>query len=150
MNIQDIKDLMDKMGQTGISFLEIESEGTRLRLKRASWSKAEQAAGAEQAAVPEHLRTVVSDTAGAAMDESPGLIVTAPTVGIFYSSASPDSDPFVSIGSAVETGAPLCIIEAMKLMNEVTCPCDGIVLEIFAENGQRVEFGQPLMRIGGN
>jgi acetyl-CoA carboxylase biotin carboxyl carrier protein len=153
MQIQDIKDLMEKMGQTGISKLEIESEGFRLKLKRASWLKSEKAENDAKQAMSMELGQIQpgkQDTAGIASDDLPGLVVTSPTVGIFYSAPSPDSDSFVSVGSVVETGSPLCIIEAMKLMNEVTSPCDGIVLEIIAENGQRVEFGQPLMRIGGN
>jgi len=81
--------------------------------------------------------------------EPAGQLVTSPVVGIYYAAPSPDSDPFIRIGSTVEKGAPLCIIEAMKLMNEVTSPWSGVVLEILAENGQRVEYGQPLFRIGG-
>jgi acetyl-CoA carboxylase biotin carboxyl carrier protein len=70
-------------------------------------------------------------------------------VGIYYAAPTPDSEPFVAVGACVEIGSPLCIIEAMKLMNEVTSAWDGAVLEILAESGQRVEFGQPLMQIGG-
>jgi acetyl-CoA carboxylase biotin carboxyl carrier protein len=159
MEIQDIKDLMDKMSASGISLLEIESEGFRLRLKRAAWTQTAAEAGAggmtgaEQGGHAGCAASLAADkleAAGLTSDSLPGLVVTSPTVGIFYSAPSPDNDPFVRVGSVVETGSPLCIIEAMKLMNEVDSPCDGIVLEILAENGQRVEYGQPLLRIGGN
>jgi acetyl-CoA carboxylase biotin carboxyl carrier protein len=155
MQIQEIKELMDKMNQTGLSLLELESEGTRLCLKRESWSvPCLQEAGYNEA-LAQHGHSHVSagsmpDDISLAGEDIPGLVVTSPAVGIFYAAPSPDNAPFVSVGSLVETGSPLCIIEAMKLMNEVTSPCDGIVLEIYVENGKRVEFGQPLMRIGGD
>jgi acetyl-CoA carboxylase biotin carboxyl carrier protein len=150
MQIQEIKELMDKMAQTGLSLLELEAEGYRLCLRRESWSapvQAEPGHGIGHGHVP---AGAVPEESLAAVEELPGILITSPAVGIFYSAPSPDSPPFVSVGSAVEAGTPLCIIEAMKLMNEVTSPCDGTVLEIMAENGQRVEFGQPLMRIAGD
>ena len=76
-----------------------------------------------------------------------GRLVTSPVVGVFFAAPAPDQDAFVSLGSAVETGAPLGIIEAMKLMNEVVSPCGGTVVDILVENGQRVEYGQPLFVI---
>jgi acetyl-CoA carboxylase biotin carboxyl carrier protein len=82
-------------------------------------------------------------------DNAAGWLVRSPVVGIYYASPSPDRDPFVQVGSIVEIGSTLCIIEAMKLMNEVNCNAEGKVLEIYAVNGQRVEYNQPLMRIGG-
>lgn len=80
-------------------------------------------------------------------EAKPGDLIKSPVVGIYYSSPSPDSDPFISVGSKIEIGMTLCIIEAMKLMNEVTSSFDGEIVEIMVENGQRVEFGQPLFRI---
>ncbi|NLC84715.1 MAG: biotin/lipoyl-binding protein [Ruminococcaceae bacterium] len=82
--------------------------------------------------------------------EPAGRLICSPVVGIFYAAAAPDQDPFVSPGSVVAAGAPLGIIEAMKLMNEVTSPADGVVIEILVDNGQRVEYGQPLFRIEEN
>lgn len=160
MQIQDIKELMEKMSQTGLNVLEFEAEGSRLRLEKTPAAypafDPECYPGGQQQAwhgqggaapLPVNAAAVPCEAAPA---ELPGQIVTSPVVGIFYASPSPDSDPFVVVGAAVEVGSPLCIIEAMKLMNEVTSAWDGTVLEIMAENGQRVEFGQPLMRIGGN
>lgn len=142
MQIQEIKELMDKMCQTGINVLEIEGDGSRLHLERTGAANDAAAAGKEVrpaaaalAEIPEIL-------------ELPGHLVVSPVIGVFYSAPTPDSDPFVIAGAEVEVGSPLCIIEAMKLMNEVTSVWDGIVLEIMVESGQRVEFGQPLMRIG--
>lgn len=73
-----------------------------------------------------------------------GTVITAPAVGVFYASASPESAPFVTVGSEIKKGDVLCIIEAMKLMNEITAEKDGTILEVCAANEQLVEFGQPL------
>ncbi len=91
-------------------------------------------------------------SAGAARepeDNAAGWLVRSPVVGIYFASPAPDRDPFVQVGSIVEVGSTLCIIEAMKLMNEVNSNAEGKVLEIYAVNGQHVEYNQPLMRIGG-
>ena len=156
MHIQDIKELMDKMSQTGMNILELEADGTRLRLERngadapapLSSELAERAAIACRNAADAAM--LAAEGVSASEAQAAGHLVTSPVVGIFYAAPSPDSDPFVSVNSLVETGSTLCIIEAMKLMNEVTSAWTGIVLEILVDNGQRVEYGQPLMRIGGN
>jgi acetyl-CoA carboxylase biotin carboxyl carrier protein len=80
--------------------------------------------------------------------EPEGHVVKSPMVGTFYRAASPEAKPFAEVGDAVEVGDPLCIIEAMKLMNEIESDQAGVVKEILVENGQPVEFGQPLVRIG--
>ena len=97
---------------------------------------------------------LVVQTAAPAMEKAApaeikpeGSAVESPMVGVFYSAPSPDSDPYVSVGSHVEKGDVLCLIEAMKLMNEVTAEKSGEIVEICAENGQVVEYGQPLFRI---
>ena len=79
--------------------------------------------------------------------EKPGVIVSSPFVGTFYRSPSPEAPPFVDLGHKVKKGQTLCIIEAMKLMNEIECEVDGTVAEILAQNGTAVEFGEPLFRI---
>ncbi|MGZ5183948.1 MAG: acetyl-CoA carboxylase biotin carboxyl carrier protein, partial [Caldimonas sp.] len=76
-----------------------------------------------------------------------GHVVKSPMVGTFYRSASPGSDPFVEVGSVVKSGDPICIIEAMKIMNEIEADSAGTIREILCENGQAVEFGQPLFVI---
>lgn len=80
-------------------------------------------------------------------ESAAGHTLKSPMVGIFYAAASPDSAPFVEVGSAVKKGDVVCIIEAMKLMNEITAERDGVIAEVLAENGQVVEFSQPLFRI---
>lgn len=142
MQIQEIKELMDKMCQTGINILEIEGDGSRLHLERTG-------SGRESAATVQDTRPATAEVPEIpVIVEVQGHLVVSPVIGVYYAAPTPDSDPFVTVGADVEVGSPLCIIEAMKLMNEVTSAWDGVVLEIMVESGQRVEFGQPLMRIG--
>lgn len=148
MQIQDILELMGKMGETGVSLLEYEAEGIKLHLERPA-GPAAATAGNQAAGFP-----CVGEAGAAGGTEyrtelQNSWLVHSPVVGIYYAAATPDSEPFVQLGSRVEAGTTLCIIEAMKLMNEVTSTAEGQVLELLVNNGQRVEYGQPLMRIGG-
>src|SRR5690606_4073592 len=99
-------------------------------------------APAQAAAAPVAAATPVPEPV-----EKPGHLVTSPFVGTFYAAPAPDQDPFVQINSNVRKGQVLCIVEAMKLMNEIEADAAGRVTEILVENGQPVEFGQPLFRI---
>jgi acetyl-CoA carboxylase biotin carboxyl carrier protein len=144
MQISDIVELMNQMSRNGISLLEHESGGERLRLERPIGPAGPAVIAASSADAPRSEEALAE-----AIAEPCGWIVRAPVVGVFYAAASPDDDPYVQVGSRVEVGTVLCIVEAMKLMNEVTCAWEGEVLEIYAVNGQRVEYGQPLLRIGG-
>ena len=80
--------------------------------------------------------------------QAEGTVVASPLVGIFYSAPSPEDEPFVTVGDTVKKGQTLGVIEAMKLMNEIESECDGIVKEVLVENGEMVEFGQPLFIVG--
>lgn len=145
MQVKQILTLMEKMKETGLSRLELSEDSFSLCLERRE---------AEPASVPAATPPAVQAKSEAAAERSDakkgGHLVTSPVVGIYYEAPSPDEKPFVSVGQTVEPGMTLCIIEAMKLMNEVTCERGGQITEILVENGQRVEFGQPLMRIGGD
>ena len=154
MNIADVIELMKHMKRNDISLIDLEADGTRLRMER----KNSHPAGSSPAAnrdMPQggQDRHPVSETVPATGGSAPaepqkeGELVTAPVVGVFYAAPAPDSDPFVAAGSKVEAGTTVCIIEALKLMNEVTCKNGGTVREIYVQDGQRVEYGQPLMRI---
>lgn len=146
MKIEEITELMEAMRKNGLSLLEWENEGSRIRLKRPAAKKTKGASDQPGSGYQDNADLPGGSPADEAVD---GDLVTAPVVGIFYAAPSPDSDPFVRTGSTVEAGSTLCIIEAMKLMNEVTSSKAGKVLEILVEDGQKVEYGQPLMRIGG-
>ena len=100
---------------------------------------------AAQAAVAQD--SVSAETVQSAGSEPEGMIVKSPLVGTFYAAPSEDADPFVSVGDQVKKGQTLAIVEAMKLMNEIESDFDGKVAEIYVENGQAVEYGQPLFQI---
>jgi acetyl-CoA carboxylase biotin carboxyl carrier protein len=93
------------------------------------------------------LRPEQSQGSVSGQQDKPGQVVTSPFVGTFYRTPAPDQPPFVEVGSVVRKGQVLCIVEAMKLMNEIEAEISGKIAEILAENGQPVEFGQPLFRI---
>lgn len=168
MNIQEIKELMQTMAQTGVTTLDWNSCGAAIHLERQisaggccgsstdpsvaeNTAMSDSQAALDVSSVKTSAGLVVQasedEASEAAAESKSGELVKSPVVGIYYSSPSPDSDPFVRQGSRIEKGNPLCIIEAMKLMNEVSSPFGGEIAEIFVENGQRVEFGQPLFRI---
>lgn len=141
MNVKTVEELARIMSENGLTALDIEDDGLKIKLER----KCEAVA----AAAPVKPMTAEADSKPAASPaaQQEGTVVVSPTVGVFYAAASPDSEPFAEVGSPVKKGDTLCIIEAMKLMNEIPAECDGTVAEIYAENGQVVEFGQPLFRI---
>ncbi len=146
-DLKTIKALMDKMVETGLGELEYETENLTIKLKAKKCPPPPMGA-APAAAVPEPA--AMAEPASAA-EEKPaaekGRLVTAPLVGTYYAAPAPEQPPFVKVGDTVEAGDVVCIIESMKLMNEVQSEFSGRVTEILADNGQGVEFGQPLIRI---
>jgi acetyl-CoA carboxylase biotin carboxyl carrier protein len=159
MELREIKALLALMRDFGLSELEIEDKKGKVRLVRAANSDGEHPQapapppkrGAARAAVEAAvgLGGPISDARPAAAPElGPGhRYVQSPMVGTFYRASSPDSDPFVEEGDSVRKGQPLCIIEAMKMMNEIEAEIGGKLVKILCDNGQPVEYGQPLMII---
>lgn len=141
MNVKTVEELARIMNENGLTALDVEEDGLKIKLERKCEAVAVAAAPVKSVAENE------SKPAESSAAKQEGVVVTSPTVGVFYAAASPESDPFVEVGGFVRKGDTLCIIEAMKLMNEIPVECDGTVAEIYAENGQVVEFGQPLFRI---
>jgi len=154
MNIKEVKDLIHEVLQSDISEFELEHTGTKVRLKRGST-----AGGSSQSPPNAHHSSLssaqlsqieVTSATGPRIegerDEDLHLI-TSPIVGTFYCSPSPGNEPYVKIGDLIEEGTILCIVEAMKLMNEIPSDTAGEVVRIFVENGQPVEFGQKLFGI---
>ena len=143
MDLRKLKTLIDLVSESNISELEIAEADGKVRIVK-QLSQAATSAGvapaARAAATPE------APEAPAPPIEL-GHIVKSPMVGTFYRSASPGSDAFVDVGGVVKIGEPICIIEAMKIMNEIEADAAGSVREILCENGQAVEFGQPLFII---
>jgi len=148
MDLRKLKTLIDLVETSGIAELEIQEGEERVRITRASapspaplMFQAPQLASAAPAAAP--LPAAESPTPPA----EEGHSVKSPMVGTFYRSASPGGAPFVEVGDSVAQGDTLCIVEAMKLMNEIEADASGTIKAILAENGQAVEFGQPLFLI---
>ena len=150
MNINEVKELINIMNENNLSLLEIAEEGKRIKLAKNCFSDNE-----GRNAAPQIIQEVKSGTKEAAMgvvkdtkDASDNAYyATSPMVGVFYSSASPDSEPFVKVGSKVKKGDVICIIEAMKLLNEILAEKDGEITDIYVSNETVVEFGQRLFQM---
>jgi acetyl-CoA carboxylase biotin carboxyl carrier protein len=149
MDLRKLKTLIDLVSDSNISELEITEAEGKVRIVKAAPAPAAPVyatmpAAAMPAAAPVAVPLVVATEAPAAPAAPAGRIIKSPMVGTFYRSASPGSKSFVELGDAVKEGQPVCIIEAMKIMNEIEADTSGKVLQILCENGQAVEFGQPL------
>ena len=151
MNSKDVKTLLDLVADTDVTdLLVVNADGTKIRIRRGPQAMVapQVVPTAPQALVgPAATATAAGGEVPVAADEDDKSYVTSPFVGTFYLAASPDSPPFVEVGSKVSQGQTLCIVEAMKIMNEIESEVSGTVTEVLAENGQPVEFGQRLFRI---
>ena len=159
MDISDLKEILRILEAQDITEFELEQDGVKLRVCRRSAATAGSSPTGASAPVAAAITTPPAAPApGAPASPSPavaapaeppanGTLVKSPIVGTFYRSPDPNSPPFVSVGDRVKVGQVLCIIEAMKLMNEIEADMAGKVAEILVENGQPVEFGQALFRI---
>ncbi|MCR8843166.1 acetyl-CoA carboxylase biotin carboxyl carrier protein [Paenibacillus sp. SC116] len=158
--ISEIKELIKLVDQTSVHELEIENEGCRIAIRKPGKSEVVtiQSAPAAHTYTPASVQAPVAaveqivpakeEAAPAAVDHTAGLHkIVSPMVGTFYSAPSPDADVFVSVGSKVSEKTVVCILEAMKLMNELEAEVKGQIVEVLVENGQLVEFGQPLFLV---
>lgn len=137
MKIENIEQIIKLFERSTVSKMEIESGDLKIKL--------EKEVGESQTFV--RVPTSTTQIAQQA-EEAKGTVVKAPLVGTFYGAANPQSAPFVSVGDLVTAGTVLCLIEAMKVMNEIKAPIDGVVLEILGRNGEMVAYDQPLIRLG--
>jgi acetyl-CoA carboxylase biotin carboxyl carrier protein len=151
MDLRKLKKLIDLVEESGISELELTEDGEKVRISRNFTSNAPiqqyapmQYAAAPQPAVASAPAVLVAEPV--AVDE--GHAVKSPMVGTFYRSPSPDAKSFVEVGDTVAVGDTLCIIEAMKLLNEIESDKAGVIKKILVDNGQAVEYGEPLFVIG--
>jgi acetyl-CoA carboxylase biotin carboxyl carrier protein len=147
MDLRKLKKLIDLVQESGIAELEITEGEEKVKIVKGGSVSLSAAPVAALSAPP------VAAPAPAALPGEPepgqeGHVVKAPMVGTFYRSPSPDAKPFVEVGQAVKEGDTICIIEAMKLMNEIEADASGVVKAILVENGQPVEYGQPLFILG--
>lgn len=160
VNMDELRELIALLRENGLAEFELEREGFRVRLRRES-NQLEGQAPVEQLPIPlPNVTPAHSSNQSAVSPVHPGAqaqtaasedsdlhIITSPIVGTFYRSPSPNAEPFVKIGSNVGPESIVCIIEAMKLMNEIQAETGGEVAKIYVENGQPVEYGQPLFGI---
>lgn len=139
-----IEDMLQLMESRGLVELEMEHQGLRIRLKKAA-----QAAGPQLveyvAGMPQPVQTPTAKPATEELIRR--VVIKSPMVGTFYRAPAPDAPPFVEVGQDIDVGQVVCIIEAMKLMNEIKSEVAGRIVEILGENGDAVEFGQPLFAL---
>jgi len=145
MDLRKLKKLIDLVQESGIAELEVTEGEEKVRIARTN-------AGSPQVYMPQPMQAAAAPVAAAAAAptvaaEPAGHTLKAPMVGTFYRSPSPGSPPFVEVGQSVSKGQTLCIIEAMKLLNEIESDVSGTVKAVLTENGQPVEYGQPLFVI---
>ncbi|WP_211444824.1 acetyl-CoA carboxylase biotin carboxyl carrier protein [Collimonas humicola] len=156
MDLRKLKTLIDLVAESDIEELEVTEGESKVRIVKSSASQQNQVVMMQpqqqqhpaqyQVAAPAPVAVAAPVEAVAAVPE--GHIVKSPMVGTFYRSSAPGSPAFVEVGSEIKEGGTLCIIEAMKLLNEIEADASGVVKKILVENGQPVEFGQPLFIIG--
>jgi acetyl-CoA carboxylase biotin carboxyl carrier protein len=156
MDLKEIKSIIDLMTRNGLSEFELEKGDVKLRVKRGpsgEWvssttpvATVPQASAAVAAAAPA-VATAAPAATPAAAEAAAGSQIVSPMVGTFYRSPSPDSPPYIEVGQEVKEDTVVCIIEAMKVMNEIKAEVDGVILEVLAQNGKPVEFGKPLFSV---
>ena len=160
MDLKQIKLIVDLMKRSDLTEFEVEEEGFKIKIKRNSGDGTTSGVPATYSAHPFPVQTEPSRAAPAASappatpapastggDEAGFAYVKSPMVGTFYRSPSPDSPPFADVGSKVEEKSVVCIIEAMKIMNEIQAEVKGTIVEMLVENGQPVEYGQRLFKV---
>lgn len=155
MDLNEIKKILDLMRENDLAEFELETDGTKVRLRKQpgpQWSNPAPAIPAQApASAPSAATGAAGDTAAApltvASEDVDLAIIKSPIVGTFYRAAEPGAKPFAEVGQMVKKGEVLCIIEAMKLMNEINAECDGEVIKVYVENGQAVHYGERLFAI---
>lgn len=140
MELDEIKQLLELLKDTDITELQVEREGSRLKIRRERFISSFEV-------TPPAKREVPSEVTEEAEETHKLETITSPIVGIFHRSPAPEAPPFVETGTPVKKGQVLCIVEAMKLMNEIESDVDGVIAKILVENGHPVEYGEPLFLI---
>ena len=139
MDLKKIKEIIQLMNEEDLAEIEVEEEGKRIKLrKREENIIREVPVNSPSAFSPESERSSIEEGIS---------YINAPMVGTFYRAPAPDADPFIAVGDVVEQGKTVCIIEAMKLMNEIKAEVKGRIVEILVENGDPVDYGQPVFKI---
>ena len=146
MELKKVKELIDIMKENDLVELEVVDGDSKVHLKRPGSEVP--VVTAAPAMIPAAAPVSGAAPEAAASQEDESLVkITSPIVGTFYQASSPDSDPFVKVGSKVDADTVVCIVEAMKVMNEIKAEASGTVVEVFCKDGQAVEFGQTLFKV---
>ena len=141
----DVKEFIEMLEGSSLSVLEIKNgDGSAIRLEKATPAVVMQANAPAAAPVQETVQTA---PAAQPAPVAEGKTINSPIVGVFYAAPSPDSNPYVSVGQKISKGDTICIVEAMKCMNEIQSELDGEVTEVLVKDGDLVEYGQPLFRV---
>ena len=151
MNLKEIKEIIALMNENNLNEIEIEREGLKLKLKKSAGGEGIVVSPTHYAveSLPAPKATVVAAPVSPAADAAKNnKDIKSPMVGTFYRSPSPEAEPFVEVGQTVEVGQVVCIVEAMKLMNEIKSEVRGKVTEVAVQNAEPVEFGQTLFIVG--
>jgi acetyl-CoA carboxylase biotin carboxyl carrier protein len=147
LDIKDIKDLILTIDKTKIQRVEIEKDDIKIMIdKNSSSSQGKIVNNSNDNVIREEAANVELETSEA-LDDEDFFFVKSPIVGVYYGAPSPDSERFVKIGDKVEEGQTLCIIEAMKIMNEIECEVSGEIVEIYVKDEDVIQYGQSLMKI---
>jgi len=153
---EEICELIQLVGSSGVANVEVEHAGSRVRIEGRTQVVAAPAAASVSAATPAPQPvpgtpvaqgSAATESAAATPEEEDLHPVSSPIVGTFYRAPNPDADPYVKVGDFVEQGQTLCIVEAMKLMNEIEADISGTVVKVFPENAQPVEYGESLFMV---
>jgi len=149
-DIKEIKAIIDLMKKHDLSVFEIDKEGFRLKLQRGGSASQTPTTAPAAAGGPDRGSAAATEPprpAAKTIETVPMKEIVSPMVGTFYLAASPDAPPFVEVGKPVTEDSVVCIIEAMKVMNEIKAETSGVIAEVLAENGKPVQFGQALFRV---
>ena len=149
MNIKELKEMINLMKDHDLVELEIEKEGERIRLRKNASGMITKEEISHARYIPAQSLGELKEVSSARQEvvDDKSQIVRSPMVGTFYAAPAPDQDPYVTKGQVIKEGDVLCIIEAMKLMNEIKAEVNGKVIDILVNNGQPVEFDQPLFKV---
>jgi acetyl-CoA carboxylase biotin carboxyl carrier protein len=145
MELEDLKEIIGLLKETDITELQVEKDGTKIKIKREKYLQSIEIPAQRPSVVSGQESIVKEMVADEAQQRL--ITITSPIVGTFYRSPSPEAQVFVEVGQKVKKGQVLCIIEAMKLMNEIECEADGVLMKALVDNGQAVEYGEPLFLI---
>ena len=152
MNYKEICEIIKSVSDSSLSFAEIKTEDLYIKMEKTSSTKdkireANECSSDKESLIVDEDKVEIAHEFEEEKDKDNIEVITSPLVGTFYRAPSPESDPYAEIGSHVKKGDVLCIIEAMKLMNEIEANVDGEIVEIMAQNGEMVEYGESLFKI---